>query len=195
MNKMKLKTLLLIVSFLLNTSCGLIGDRWETVTVDAGNFSVECPANNVVAPDDETGYLICKGSDADYMVFSQEIDRHVRGGDGTMMVEKQIDGTSTEHPDYEKVFSSAMVERYGHKVQETVAKEKWLGDPPSTYDIIRDGKPRLLIVENAFATGGRKYIITLRYEIDNPDAFQQVLDRHKEKRQRFLDSFKLIGKN
>lgn len=188
-----MKTALLTAVASLTISCGnMITDRWETVTVPAGNFSVECPKNNVTLPDDETGYVICKGSDADYMVFSEVSERYMRGDDGTMLVAKPIDESDDDLPDYEKVFSSTVVDRFGHKVQETIAKEKWLGNPPSFYDTIRDGKPRLLIVENAFATGGRKYIITVRYEIDDVNAFQQVLDRNREKRQRFLDSFKLL---
>lgn len=161
--------------------------------VTSGNFSVECPKNNLTLPDDDTGYLFCKGSDADYIVHTQQIDRQITGGDATMMADKEISEHNPHRADYGKVYSSTTVDRYGYKVLETVAKERWLGEPPSLYDWIRDGNPRLLIVENVFSANDRKYVLTVRYETDDSDNYQPVLERHKEKRQKFLDSFKLLA--
>jgi hypothetical protein len=192
------KRTLTILSFLILpvfAGCGAMPAaeaKWDEVKVIQGNFAVECPDDRIQDSDDESTILICRGAGADYSVLSGGFDS---GDDATSEAAVLRDAREDMQASRDKVFMNETVERNGRTVQESIGLEK-SGTPPkernSLYDMLKS-KEKLLVFERSFYADKRMITLTVHYEApSDPNAYQQVLDKNKEKRERFLNSFHLL---
>jgi hypothetical protein len=166
--------------------------KWDEVKVIQGNFAVECPDDRVLDSDDESTILICRGAGADYSVLSGVFDS---GDDATSEAAVLRDAREDIQASRDKIFVNETVERNGRTVQEAIGLEKSSTPPTernSVYEMLKS-KEKLLVFERSFYADKRMITLTVHYEApSDPNAYQQVLDKNKEKRERFFNSFRFL---
>ena len=188
-------TILMLFLILGFSGCGGMSAfeaKWSEIKVPEGNFAVECPDDRILNSDEDTATVICSGAGADYSVFSGNFDS---GDEATSKAAVLRDAREDARAGRDKVFVNSTVERNGRTVQEVVALESSSIPPEdrnSLYNTIRN-KEKLLVFEQTFYADKQMFTLTVHYEApSDPGAYQQVLDKNKEKRERFLNSFRFL---
>lgn len=176
-------SLVLVASAAICIGCGS-ADKWNTVNVPAGKFSVECPGETVIMPSDDVGFLTCNGSDAEYLVNSTKLSSSPNLSTEAINDQIVFPDVQDQLKKYKEVFSSKEITSNGRRMFEVIAREEPGADPGK-----KGAKPRLLIYQNAFAAADqRTFVVQVSYEMPADGNYQAVLDKNKQDRERFLKS-------